>query len=629
MSEELCCFVGPAGNGIAPCKSASAGKCAVRPRTLVVQSVLSEKSELRSAPNPPPIYYDFDPENVEAVKIRHVLVESEELADEVISLVKAGKVQLAELARSLSTCEKTKGSGGDLGWHYKDINVTLEPEVEETVFRIRPNNLVKVQSKLGWHVLVVEDAKHRIRVNLTQRGPVVLKTQLPKNQRSEVVEMEKDTYCVQTMGCQMNQADSERMAGELQAAGLREIEDPFRANVVVFNTCSIRDHAEQKVYSYVGRHAKRKWLNPEVTIVVAGCVAQQEGEQLLRRIPEVDIVMGPQYANRLGELMDSVRQGNQVCATDPVHIMEDISKPKRKSTVTAWVNIIYGCNERCTYCVVPGVRGLEQSRPREAIKAEIEELASQGVKEVVLLGQNIDAYGRDLRPRDSLADLLHYVHDVDGIERIRFTTSHPRYMSERLIRTCAELPKLCEYFHVPFQSGDDTVLREMKRGYTAKRFKEIVQKIRSYMPDAAVSADAIVGFPGETEEQFQHTLDLMEEIEFDTVHTAAYSPRPNTPAAIWNNQLSEEVKQDRLSRINVQTAKDAHERSQRYLGRVEEILVEEANSKEPSQVLGRTRTNRLTFFDGNIEELRGKLVRVKITQARTFSLTGELVEVVT
>mmetsp|Transcript_13988 Transcript_13988/g.56331 ORF Transcript_13988/g.56331 Transcript_13988/m.56331 type:complete len:446 (-) Transcript_13988:883-2220(-) len=417
-------------------------------------------------------------------------------------------------------------------------------------------------------------------------------------------------------------------AQELQAAGFKEIDDPFRSNVIVFNTCSIRDHAEQKVYSYVGRHARRKWQNPEVTIVVSGCVAQQEGEKLLRRIPEVDIVMGPQYSNRLGELLDSVNQGNQVCATDPVHIMEDISKPKRNSTVTAWVNIIYGCNERCSYCVVPTTRGLEQSRPRESIKEEIKQLAEQGVKEIVLLGQNIDAYGRDLRPRDSLAELLRFVHDVDGIERIRFTTSHPRYMTDRLIKACYELPKLCEYFHVPFQSGDDKVLKEMKRGYTAKRFKQIAQRIRMYMPDAAISADAIVGFPGETEEEFQHTIDLMEEIQFDTVHTAAYSPRPNTPAAIWDTQVAEDVKAERLRKINEQTAKDAHQRSQRYLGRTEEVLVEERNDKDPTQVLGRTRTNRLTFFKGNIDELRGKLVTVKITEARTFSLTGELLEII-
>lgn len=438
-------------------------------------------------------------------------------------------------------------------------------------------------------------------------------------------------YHITTFGCQMNKADSERMAGILEDMGLEFVADPNQADLILYNTCTIRDNAEQKVYSYLGRQAKRKQEQPNLTLIVAGCVAQQEGEALMRRVPELDLVMGPQHANRLQDLLEDVFAGNQVVATEPIHIMEDITKPRRDSQVTAWVNVIYGCNERCTYCVVPSVRGVEQSRTPEAIRAEMEELGRQGYKEVTLLGQNIDAYGRDLpgtKPNGShlhtFTDLLYFVHDVPGIERIRFATSHPRYFTERLIRACAELPKVCEHFHIPFQSGDNDILKAMARGYTHEKYRQIIDKIRDYIPDAAISADAIVGFPGETEAQFENTLKLVEDIGFDQLNTAAYSPRPGTPAARWENQLSEEVKSDRLQRLNHLVATKAAERSQRYMGRIEEVLVEDINPKQPNQVMGRTRSNRLTFFDGDIHQLKGQLVKVKITEVRPFSLTGQL-----
>ena len=439
-------------------------------------------------------------------------------------------------------------------------------------------------------------------------------------------------YHITTFGCQMNKADSERMAGILEGMGFEWAEEPDSADLILYNTCTIRDNAEQKVYSYLGRQARRKQQQPGLTLVVAGCVAQQEGEQLLRRVPELDLVMGPQHANRLEDLLEQVFNGSQVVATEPVHIMEDITKPRRDSTVTAWVNVIYGCNERCTYCVVPNVRGVEQSRTTEAIRSEMELLGQQGFKEITLLGQNIDAYGRDLpgttpegRHLHTLTDLLSYVHDVPGIDRLRFATSHPRYFTDRLIQTCAELPKVCEHFHVPFQSGDNDVLKAMGRGYTQEKYRRIIDHIRDRMPDAAISADAIVGFPGETEAQFENTLKLVSDIGFDLVNTAAYSPRPGTPAALWQNQLSEEVKRDRLQRLNHLGSTTAAARSQRYLGRVEEVLVEAQNEKYPAQVMGRTRGNRLTFFAGDIAELKGRSVKVRITEVRAFSLTGERV----
>jgi len=440
-------------------------------------------------------------------------------------------------------------------------------------------------------------------------------------------------YHITTFGCQMNKADSERMAGILEEMGLERSPDPNSADVILYNTCTIRDNAEQKVYSYLGRQAKRKHEQPDLALIVAGCVAQQEGEKLLRRVPELDLVMGPQHANRLQDLLEQVFEGNQVVATEPIHIVEDITKPRRDSQITAWVNVIYGCNERCTYCVVPSVRGVEQSRRPEAIRAEMEALGRQGYKEVTLLGQNIDAYGRDLpgvtetgRHQHTFTDLLYFVRDVPGIERIRFATSHPRYFTERLIRACRDLPQVCEHFHIPFQSGDNDLLKAMARGYTREKYCRIIDKIRDYMPDASISADAIVGFPGETEAQFENTLKLVDEIGFDQLNTAAYSPRPGTPAALWDNQLSEAVKSDRLQRLNHLVATKAAERSQRYAGRFEEVLVEDANPKDSSQVMGRTRGNRLTFFRGNINQLKGAIVRVRITEVRAFSLTGEILE---
>jgi tRNA-2-methylthio-N6-dimethylallyladenosine synthase len=436
-------------------------------------------------------------------------------------------------------------------------------------------------------------------------------------------------YNITTFGCQMNKADSERMAGILESMGFRWCADPLSANLVVYNTCTIRDSAEQKVYSYLGRQVERKHADPSMTIVVTGCLAQQEGESLLRRVPEIDLVMGPQHAHRIDELLQQFFSGQQVMATEEGQIPEDITQPRRESSVTAWVNIIYGCNERCTYCVVPSVRGLEQSRQPAAIRSEILALGAQGYKEITLLGQNIDAYGRDLpgtkangQHLHTLTDLLYHVHDAPGIDRFRFATSHPRYFTDRLIEACVELPKVCEYFHIPVQSGNNEILKAMSRGYTHERYRRIINKIRDLLPDASISTDIIVAFPGETEAQFQDTLDLITDIGFDLVNTAAYSPRPGTPAAQWPDQLSEEVKVDRLQRVNRLGRDIATQRSARYRDRTEEILVEAQNPKDPTQVLGRTRGNRLTFFAGDIQQLQGRTMPVKITEVRPYSLTG-------
>ncbi len=456
------------------------------------------------------------------------------------------------------------------------------------------------------------------------------------SKQSKSIRTNRGSYWITTFGCQMNKADSERMSGILQKMGYELAKEELKADLILYNTCTIRDNAEQKVYSYLGRQARRKKLDPNLKIIIAGCLAQQEGETLLRRVPEIDLVMGPQHANRLETLLNQVDNGHQVLATDEQHIYEDITTARRESAVCGWVNIIYGCNERCTYCVVPSVRGKEQSRTPQAIKKEIEELAKIGYKEITLLGQNIDAYGRDFKAYEynesgqlTLSYLLEYIHDIEGIERIRFATSHPRYFTKELIDVCARLPKVCEHFHIPFQSGSNKILKNMARGYTIQTYKEIINYIKQVMPKSSVTADAIVAFPGETKQDFEETLSIIEDIKFDLVNTAAYSPRPNTPAASWPNQLAENIKIDRLREINSLVEKVAKERNLRYQDSIQEVLIESINPKNNSQLMGRTRTNRLTFFprSQNNEKSHqpGEKVNIKINQIRPFSLTGILV----
>jgi tRNA-2-methylthio-N6-dimethylallyladenosine synthase len=346
-------------------------------------------------------------------------------------------------------------------------------------------------------------------------------------------------------------------------------------------------------------------------------------------VPEIDLVMGPQYANRLSDFFEDIANGNQVVATEATHIMEDSSKPRRQSSVCAWVNVIYGCNERCAFCIVPTTRGVEQSRPLESIVQEIESLVAEGYKEVTLLGQNIDAYGRDMVPKKRFSDLLRTAGSVPGLKRLRFVTSHPRYMSLSVVDEILNTESVCESIHIPFQSGSNEILKTMGRGHTREKYLHIVDRIRSRLPDASISADVIVGFPGETEEDFQDTLRLMEEVKFDTVNTAAYSPRPNTPAATWENQISEEVKSDRLQRINVLVKEHAKERRARMMGRTVEVLVEERNVRVPTQVMGRTRHNYIVYFEGDIDELQGELVNVKIDATETFYLSGTRVDELT
>jgi len=443
-------------------------------------------------------------------------------------------------------------------------------------------------------------------------------------------ELRTKKYMVQTSGCQMNVADSERLAGVLENdIGMQSTTSSDQADVILFNTCSIRDHAEQKLYDKLGPFAAQKRNGRQLALVVTGCVAQQEGEALLRRIPEIDVVLGPQYVPFLKNVLESVAWGRQVVATAPMlhhEVADSFDKPVRGHSVRAWVNVINGCNEHCTYCVVPATRGMEQSRTMESILKECATLAEQSYKEVTLLGQNIDAYGRDMVPKRTFADLLEFLNNnLPDEMRIRYVTSHPRYFSDRVIDAVAKLDKICECFHMPFQAGDDEVLRRMRRGYTYASYMKIIEKIRKQAPDASICGDVIVGFPGETDEAFEKTLKLMEEVKFDNLNTFAYSPRPNTEAATWENQVPEEVKAERLQRVQKLAAEHGLERSQRYMGRVVEVLVEDINPRNHNQVMGRTRQGRQVYFDGKLEELRGELVDVLVTEARTWSLSGELV----
>jgi hypothetical protein len=440
-----------------------------------------------------------------AVRLAHILFASEDLAEASLHELRTASISFEDLAQQISLCTETRKNGGAIGWvtlddHDGSKNDHLnglfpkEARVQAMHITTKPGDIVLVESPRGYHLVQVVDVmadvrkmaslkprKKSLNLSKARSGNGILSGGL--NVITSDGERKDLTYKLETMGCQMNLADSERIEGQLQSMGIRPL-DPEKdrcvdPDVVILNTCSIREHAEAKVYSYLGPYAKRKREGEDLAIVVAGCVAQQEGEALLRRVPEVDLVMGPQYANRLSDFFEDIANGNQVVATEATHIMEDSSKPRRQSKVCAWVNVIYGCNERCAFCIVPTTRGVEQSRPVESIVQEVETLVEQGYKEVTLLGQNIDAYGRDMIPKRKFSDLLRIVGAVPGLKRLRFVTSHPRYMSLSVVEEIANTPAACESFHIPFQSGSNDILASMGRGHTREKYLHIVDRIRS------------------------------------------------------------------------------------------------------------------------------------------------------
>ncbi|CAJ1958946.1 unnamed protein product [Cylindrotheca closterium] len=556
-----------------------------------------------------------------------------------------------ELAEKISACAASREEGGKIGWvdiaNAQDEAGILPKDVLSQLVPLCPKtgDVHIIESRLSGqvHVIRVEELLIKHNSNLlpdedkelrvgsySGKNSVISRRKLKgKGVMPQFPTLDKGKkYMIQTNGCQMNVADSERLSGILHHdLNLSPTTKGEEADVVLFNTCSIRDHAEQKLFDMLGPFCARKRNGEELAIVVTGCVAQQEGEELMRRVPEIDVVLGPQYVPFLKNVLESVEWGKQVVATAPMLHMEDndFSKPMRGGEgVKAFVNVIHGCNEHCTYCVVPATRGMEQSRSMESVFKECLDLTNSGYKEITLIGQNIDAYGRDMTPKRNFAELLEYLNsNLPSKTRIRYVTSHPRYFSDKVIDAVANLDKVCECFHMPFQAGDDEVLKRMRRGYTYDSYMRIINKIREKAPDAAICGDVIVGFPGETEEAFQRTLDLMEEVKFDNLNTFAYSPRPNTEAAKWEDQLPEDVKSERLQRVQALATKHGLERSQRYVGRVLEVLVEDKNPRNANQVVGRTRQGRQVYFDGDLDVLKGEYVDVLVTEARTWSLMGE------
>lgn len=432
------------------------------------------------------------------------------------------------------------------------------------------------------------------------------------------------SFHIITFGCQMNEHDSERMAGMLEADRLVRAEAPEDADIIILNTCSIRQKAEQKFYSELGRLKRLKDKRPGLSIAVAGCIAQQEGAGLISRAPFVDMVFGPSDISRLPDMLERqmmARSSVVETAGDPEY--HKISVPaSRPDRVKAWVSIMYGCDNFCTYCVVPYLRGRERSRPSKDIIAEVRGLADKGYKEVTLLGQNVNSYGKGLDEDIDFPVLLSMVNDVSGIERIRFVTSHPRDLSDRLIYAIRDLPKVCEALHLPVQGGSDLILSAMNRRYTRDEYLDKVKRLRDAVPDIALTTDIIVGFPGETEDDFSSTLRLLEEVGYDSIFAFKYSKRPNTKALGFSGHLPEEVKEARLGAVlNLQRG-ITMKKNRALVGTVQEVLLD-GRSKDGLKLAGRTRGNKVVNVSAP-DTFLGSLVKVKIVKAGSNSLTGEL-----
>ena len=432
---------------------------------------------------------------------------------------------------------------------------------------------------------------------------------------------------LRTFGCQMNEYDSGRIADLLRAAeGLESAARPEDADVIVFNTCSVRDKAQEKVFADLGRVRHLKQANPALMIAVGGCVASQEGPALVKRAPFVDVVFGPQTLHRLPELLARRRASGepQVDVSFPEIEKFDHLPPARVEGSTAFVSIMEGCSKYCSFCVVPYTRGEEVSRPFADVMAEIAKLAGQGVREATLLGQNVNAWrGAIGGEMSDFAELLAFVNEIEGIERIRYTTSHPREFTQRLIDAHADLPKLAPHVHLPVQSGSDRMLAAMKRGYTALEYRSIIRRLRAARPDVSVSSDFIVGFPGETDADFEATLELARELEFDDSYCFIYSPRPGTPAAELPDQIAADVKRERLQRLQAQIQAQADVVAERMVGTTARVLVEGTSRRRAHEVAGRTGNNRIVNFPGSTD-LVHRFVDVRITGRQPHSLRGEL-----
>ncbi len=442
--------------------------------------------------------------------------------------------------------------------------------------------------------------------------------------------MAKKLY-IRTFGCQMNEYDSAKMADVLNAAqGLTVTDDLNEADVVLFNTCSVREKAQEKVFSDLGRARRLKRSKPDLVIGVGGCVASQEGAAIIERAPYVDVVFGPQTLHRLPALIERRRSTGapQVDVSFPEIEKFDALPPPRVAGASAFVSIMEGCSKYCSFCVVPYTRGEEVSRPFDDVLTEAADLAEQGVREVTVLGQNVNAY-RGRMADGEIADfalLLDYVHEIPGIERIRYTTSHPKEFSQRLIDAHARLPKLASHVHLPVQAGSDRILAAMKRGYSVLEYKSIIRRLRTARPEISISSDFIVGFPGETEEDFERTMKLAADIGFDASFSFVYSRRPGTPAADLADDTPQEVKLARLQQLQAAINESSARISAAMVGSTQRILVEGPSKKNSAELMGRTENNRIVNFatDGRGEAWVGQMIDVRITQALPHSLRGEL-----
>ena len=435
---------------------------------------------------------------------------------------------------------------------------------------------------------------------------------------------------IKTFGCQMNEYDSDKMADVLGAAqGYESTDDPEQADLILFNTCSVREKAQEKVFSDLGRvkHLKQKG----VLIGVGGCVASQEGEAIIARAPYVDVVFGPQTLHRLPELLSqrAQQQQPQVDIRFPEIEKFDHLPPARVEGASAFVSIMEGCSKYCSYCVVPYTRGEEFSRPFDDVLTEVAGLADQGVKEVTLLGQNVNAYRGKMGDTDEIADfalLIEYVAEIPGIERIRYTTSHPNEFTQRLIDVYARVPQLVSHLHLPVQHGSDRILMAMKRGYTAMEYKSIIRKLRAVRPDLSLSSDFIVGFPGETEDDFGKMMKLIDDVGYDASFSFIFSPRPGTPAANLHDDTPHAVKLKRLQHLQATIEQNVRAIGASRVGTVQRILVEGPSRKNPAELMGRTFCNRIVNFDGGPHRARlvGQMIDVTITEALPHSLRGRV-----
>jgi len=431
---------------------------------------------------------------------------------------------------------------------------------------------------------------------------------------------------IKTYGCQMNEYDSEVIAGLLQREGFTLTSEPGEADFVVVNTCYVREKVKNKVYSFLGELKKFKRKNPRLIIGVGGCLAQKEGGRIREKAPHVDIVWGAFNLHNLPEfLADFERKKIPLVKVEPDGQIPEGLPVVRKSKVSAYIPVMRGCNNFCSYCMVPYVRGRERSRPVNSILQEIKQAVEQGYKEVILLGQNVNSYGKDLPLSFDFADLLEKINEIKEVKRIRFTTSHPKDLSEKLILAMSRLDKVCEHLHLPLQAGSNKVLERMRRGYTREKYLELVSKVREVVPEISLTTDIIVGFPGETEEDFEQTLKMLELVRFDGAFTFAFSPLPGTRAAKLDGQIPEVIKKKRLRRLIELQLKITEERNLYWMGKEVEVLVEGPSEKNPDELQGRTRENKIVVFPAE-KNLIGEFVRVRIKKTGCWALRGEIIK---